>query len=761
VNLEDGEPKADRVCELARTYGAALVALTIDEDGMAKTAQRKLEVARRIHDIVVKRHGLPPDALIFDPLTFTIGSGDEASRDAGVQTLEAIALIKRELPGVRTLLGLSNISFGLQAYARQVLNSVYLDEALKRGLDGAILNAAKIIPVHTLSAEEVEATLDLIYDRRRPATTDANGNEVSAYDPLFAFIERFAGRAGVAVEAADNEATVGIEDKLIQRIVRGKKVGIEPLLDEALGTYQPLQIINQILLEGMKVVGELFGAGKMQLPFVLQSAETMKAAVAHLEPKMERIAGADKGVMVLATVRGDVHDIGKNLVDIILTNNGYKVFNLGIKQPIETILEAAETHKADAIGLSGLLVKSTVVMKESLELMAQRGFTIPVVCGGAALNRAYVDGPLQDSYTTGEVYYGADAFSGLRLMDELTGQVASEARTLTGPGRKRFKKRVRTSTELAAEAEAQAAASAAGGASSGSVEAAREARHDELLRQYAKSDVNAAPPVKAPFFGAKVVQGAQLKLDELFPYINKRVLFRGQWQYRRGRRSESDYRSFIAQEVEPKFRTWCQRAIERAWLKPALVYGYFPCYSDRNDLVILQPDGETEAARVSFPRQPPALGSGRRLCIADFFRPAPERDVIALQVVTMGSVATEVANELFAQNKYDDYLHFHGLAVETAEALAEFWHRRVRQELGISGRDASTVDALVAQGYQGSRFSFGYPACPNLEDQRHIFELLKPDRIGLSLSEEWQIVPEQSTSALIVHHPEARYFNVA
>ena len=717
VNLEDGEPKADRICELARQFGAALVALTIDEEGMAKGAERKVAVARRIYDIAVGRHGLPPEALIFDALTFTIGSGDEASRDAGIQTLEGIAGIKRELPGVRTILGLSNISFGLKPFARQVLNSVYLDEAIKKGLDAAILNAAKILPLSKLSQEEIDVTLDLVYDRRK-----------QGYDPLFAFLERFAGAKSAANGAADDEAGLPVEERLKKRIIDGKKLGIEKPLDEALQKYKPLEIINTILLDGMKVVGDLFGSGRMQLPFVLQSAETMKAAVAFLEPFMEKTQGAEKGVIVLATVKGDVHDIGKNLVDIILSNNGYRVKNLGIKQPIDTILDSAEKEKADVVGMSGLLVKSTVVMKESLEVMSQRGFTIPVICGGAALNRAYVEGALSDAYPTGEVYYGLDAFTGLHLMDELCGH--RKERVLTGPGRKKHRKKpVEDPTAVA--------------------------RHAEALARYVPSDVKPAPHIpKPPFWGSRVVPDAELRLEEIFPFINKRVLYRGQWQYRRGRRGEAEYRKMLAEEVEPKFRTWCQRAIDRKWLSPQVVYGYFPCRADKNDIVVLRPDGETELLRMAFPRQP----EGRHLCIADFF--SPERDVLAVQIVTMGRVASEAAQKLFEENKYDDYLHFHGLAVEAAEALAEFMHRRVRHELGIHARDAKNIEALLGQGYQGSRYSFGYPACPKLEDQQHVFALLDPSRIGIELTEEWQLVPEQSTSAIVCHHPEARYFNV-
>jgi 5-methyltetrahydrofolate--homocysteine methyltransferase len=488
----------------------------------------------------------------------------------------------------------------------------------------------------------------------------------------------------------------------------------------------------------MKTVGDLFGSGQMQLPFVLQSAETMKAAVAYLEPFMERVEGSEKGVIVLATVKGDVHDIGKNLVDIILANNGYRVLNLGIKQPIDAILEAAEQNKADVIGMSGLLVKSTVVMKENLELMASRGLSIPTMCGGAALTRSYVEGQLAAAYRTGEVYYGLDAFTGLRLMDELCGHVKPEERTLTGPGRKRHAAQAAHKALLRAEKEELALAAA---------------------NAYAPADVQPAETVPTPpFWGTRVLESKDLNLREIFGYINRRVLFRGQWQYRRGRRSEEEYRHFVSETVEPKFYRWCERAIERRYLRPRAIYGYYPCYSEQNDLVVLHPLGSKNAfsvaERFSFPRQP----QGRRLCLSDFFRSKElaEKegfDVLGMSLVTMGDRPSQVGAELFAQSRYDDYLHFHGLAVEATEALAELIHKRVRHELGLGAHDAPLVE-------QRSRYSFGYPACPRLEDHVPLFRLLQPERIAVSLSEEFQIVPEQSTSALISHHPEARYFSI-
>lgn len=720
INLEDGEEKFDRICELAVKFGAALIALTIDEEGMAKTAQRKLEVAQRIHRLCTERHGIPGDALIFDPLTFTIGSGDEDSRRAGIETLEGLRLIKREIPLARTILGLSNVSFGLKPYPRQILNSVFLSEAIKSGLDACIVNAKKILPLHKIPEEALGLTLDLIYDRRR-----------EGYDPLFKFIEMLQGAKAASEDSSVDQGP--IEQVLKRRIIDGRKPGIEPLLDRALERYSPLEIINTVLLDGMKTVGDLFGSGEMQLPFVLQSAETMKRAVAYLQPFMDKLGGPAKGCMVIATVKGDVHDIGKNLVDIILSNNGYRVVNLGIKQPLENILAAVEEHKPEAIGMSGLLVKSTYVMKENLEEMSRRGVSVPVICGGAALNRAYVEVDLRQSYTTGQVFYGADAFTGLQIMDELTGQTAEKKLT----------------AEVAPERERR-----------GEMRAERESRVAEKAREYADSGTSTLADVPSPpFWGCRHVMGDQIPLPELFPFINKKALYANQWMYRRGKRSTAEYREFLKETVDPLFSSWCQRAQERGWLQPKVAYGYFPCQSEQNDLIIYDPeDFSREKCRISFPRQI----ADKRRCIADYFLPRASKriDVVGFHVVTIGALASEKCHELFKSDQYTDYLHFYGLSVETAEALAEFWHRRIRAELGIGAHDGPTMESLFRQTYQGERYSFGYPACPNLEDQRFIFELLHPEKIGVSLSSEFQLVPEQSTSAIIVHHPEACYYSI-
>ena len=731
--------------------------MTIDEDktaSMAKTVERKVEIALRLYDLITKRHGLPGSGILFDLLTFPITQGDEDTRKLGLWTLEGIAEVKKRLPDVGFILGLSNVSFGIKPHARQVLNSVYLDEAIQRGLTSAILNAAKIKPVNQIPELEVKLSRDLIYDRRVIA---ADG-EVT-YDPLFVFVDHFTKNTAAVAQTADAELALGIEDRLKKRIVDGKKVGVEKHLDEARQKYTPIEIINTILLEGMKTVGELFGSGKMQLPFVLQSAECMKACVRHLEQFMDRVEGTQKGTMVLATVKGDVHDIGKNLVDIILTNNGYKVHNLGIKKPIEEILAAAEQHKPDAIGMSGLLVKSTVVMKENLEYMATRGIATTVVLGGAALNRAYVEVDLRNTYQAGvrshdqaPVYYAADAFDGLQLMDEICKQIPPEKFKLTN--RKARTKTVKTAHEILQEKLAVGTA-------------------------YVDSKTPAAPRIpKPPFWGRKVVPTSELDLGTVTRYINTNALFRGQWGFRQGQElTQAQWQELVDREAVPVLKRWVETASREKLLQPSVVYGYFPCASDKNDLIVFDEVTGKERARFNLPRQ--MEPDSRHLCISDFFRPISgkaigdeqsyipaaawangARDLIALHCVTVGKVASEHCKKLFAADNYQEYLYFYGLSVESAEALAEYWHKRERQQLDIAQDDALELKDLFTQGYQGSRYSFGYPACPRLEDQRLLQDLLKWEEIGIHLSEEFQLDPEQSTSAIVVHHPGAKYFNL-
>ncbi len=717
INLEEGTGEDTRLMRnlrLAKRFGAAVIALAIEEKGQATTADWKIAVCKRLRDLCLE-HGLESHDIIFDTLVFPISTGLEDARRAGLETLEAVERVKTELPGCFTSLGISNVSFGLNPAGRQVLNSVFLNLAVARGLDAAIVSPAKILPTSRIPEEQREAALDLIYDRRSEGV-----------DPLQVFIKLFEGVSATGGSAREDLATLPLEERLKRRIVDGERNGLEADLDEALTKYEALAIVNEYLLEGMKVVGELFASGEMQLPFVLQSAETMKRSVAYLEPHMERLGDGSKGKIVLATVKGDVHDIGKNLVDIILSNNGYSVFNIGIKQPIQSIIEAAERERVDAIGLSGLLVKSTLVMREDLEELNRRTlWHYPVLLGGAALTRSYVEKDLRDIYK-GRVFYGRDAFEGLRTMEAIMAD-----------------KRGETPLEIDTSPKPRVVR-----------RAAVPVGEDLPARSSVATNV---PVPAAPFFGSRVVKG--LAVPEIARYLNKVALYRGQWQYRRTKeQSPEQYQAFLDETVEPIFRSWLDRCIAEQILVPAVVYGYFPAQSEDDDLIVYRDDGTTEWVRFTFPRQP----RDRRMCIADFFRPksSGEFDVVAFHLVTMGHGVSEVARQLFESNQYTDYLYLHGLSVEMAEALAELWHRRVREELGIAGDDAPTPEGLFKQGYRGSRYSFGYPACPNLEDQRQIFELLRPERIGVALSEEFQLQPEQSTSAILVHHPEARYFSV-
>ncbi len=725
INFEDGEEAATKRLQLARRFGAAVIALTIDETGMAKEAEHKLAIARRLYDFACNRYGLPPADLLFDPLTFTICTGNEDDRRLGLNTLDAIGQIAEAMPECQIILGLSNISFGLNPPARQILNSVFLDHALRRGLTGAIVHFSRIVPLHRIPPEEARIAEDLIFDCRR-----------EGYDPLQAFIALFENRT--AEKAEKKSRPEKLEDRLAQRIVDGDRQGLEADLDLAMESWKPLDIINEILLSGMKTVGELFGAGKMQLPFVLQSAETMKTAVRFLEPHMERVAGQEKGTVVLATVRGDVHDIGKNLVDIILTNNGYRVVNLGIKQPIGAILEAAATYRADAVGMSGLLVKSTVVMRENLEEMSRQGLDLPVMLGGAALTRRYVEEDCVKAYAAGRVAYARDAFDGLALMDKIvTGDFDAHLAAIHAKSEGRATK---PSRKLGRAADARPL---------------RPLDLDEIRLRRAELTRNVPVPLP-PFWGARAI--TRLSPKAVVPYLNERMLYQFQWGYRKDGKSLAEYREWAKDELRPVLARMLEIAIREEILAPQAAYGYWPCAAEGDDVILFADDQRREIARFSFPRQNKAGG----LCIADFFRDvdAGERDVVGLQVVTMGRRASEAAREWFAENRYQDYLYLHGLSVEMAEALAEYLHRRIRGELGFAAEEARDTEAMLSQGYRGSRYSFGYPACPNLADQRQLLELLRAQEIGITLSEEDQLDPEQSTSAIVVHHPQAKYFTV-
>jgi 5-methyltetrahydrofolate--homocysteine methyltransferase len=751
MNLEDGEDRVAEICALAKRYGAAVVAGTIDEDkeqAMARTAERKLAIARRIRDLAVNKFGLRDEDLMFDPLVLPISTGIEEDRRNALETIEGTRRISRELPDCHTVVGLSNVSFGLKPAARIVLNSVFLHELREAGLTGAIVHASKLLPRNRIPDDQWNAALDLIYDRRR-----------DGFDPLTHFVSLFAEgtETGTQPVPVDPWAGLSIEEMLKKHIIDGEKRDLARHLDEALASGIPaLDIINNILLDGMKTVGELFGRGEMQLPFVLQSAETMKAAVAHLEPHMPKVgAGTSKGKIVLATVKGDVHDIGKNLVDIILTNNGYTVFNLGIKQPINDIIEAQHRHHADAIGMSGLLVKSVAVMKENLEELNAKGMTVPVLLGGAALTRDYAEETLASLYK-GPLLYCRDAFDGLKVMDHIH---MGKRPVLYGEQVERARKR-RQLRESAVKPTDTAAADV-------------------------KPVVKDNPVPIPPFWGRRVVRDIPLK--NLFPFINTNALFRGQWGFKKGKLTDEQFEQSMKETAEPVFRELQQRAISEGFLEPKVVYGYFPVQSAGDDLIVYHVeefqhpircdcgadhapvvgvrDGKLvphrtprEWLRFSFPRQQ----GRRRLCISDFFRSCEsgQFDVLGVQLVTVGDRATELAEQLRKDNRYQDYLYLHGFGVESAEALAELWHKRMRQELGFGSEDDPDVQRLFQQHYRGSRYSFGYPACPNLEDRTKILELLKPDEIGVTLSESFMLVPEQTTDAIVVHHPQAKYFDV-
>ena len=737
TNYEDGVPRFLKVIDLAKRYGASVVVGTIDEDGMARTAEGKVKIAKRAYDQATKEAGLPASDIFFDPLALPISTGIEEDRRNALQTIQAIKQIKAELPGAFTILGVSNISFGLNPASRVVLNSVFLHDAVEAGLDSAIVNASKIEPLNRIGEQELKVARELIYDQRRFE------GDVCVYDPLTEFTKLFEGVKSKTTKKASKGETV--EERLKNHIIDGEKIGLEDELRLGLEKHSALDIINNILLDGMKVVGDLFGSGQMQLPFVLQSAEAMKAAVRFLEPFMEKKGGATaKGTMVLATVKGDVHDIGKNLVDIILTNNGYKVLNLGIKQTIESILQAYDEHGADAIGMSGLLVKSTLIMKENLELMNERGIKVPVVLGGAALTRRYVEEDLKSLYH-GQLFYARDAFAGLHTMDQLmSGNGQGDAET----GRHADAATLEAGDDPEDLIGEEAKLGIRKPARPRGMRATGNTTH--TVRSQVEPDVPIPTP---PFYGSRVVD--DIKLDDVFAFMNETALFKGQWQFKQGRTPIDEYQKLVQSKVRPIYEELKERSKREELLVPKVVYGYFRCQSDGNDLVVYDEDKEV---RFTFPRQP----AGKHLCLADYFasKESGKMDVVAFHLVTVGRRASEYSHQLFKSDNYSDYLYFHGLSVESAEALAELWHKRIREELGIAGADSPDLSRIFHQEYQGSRYSFGYPACPDLEDQAKLFTLLDPARIGVELSEEFQLEPEQSTSAIIVHHRQAKYFSI-
>jgi 5-methyltetrahydrofolate--homocysteine methyltransferase len=726
VNYEDGDGPTSRfarIMPLVTEHGAAVIALTIDEDGQARDAQWKLKVARRLINDLTGNWGMRVDDILIDCLTFPIATGQEETRRDGIETLNAIKALKEEFPNVQTTLGVSNVSFGLNPAARIVLNSVFLAEAVKNGLDSAIVHPSKITPINRIPAEQLKVALDLVYDRRE---SDASGDVI--YDPLTKFLQLFENIEVTTTKEsrAAELAALPLNERLQRRIIDGEKVGLSEDLQSALDLKIPaLEIINEYLLSGMKTVGELFGKGEMQLPFVLQSAEVMKTAVAYLEPFIEKTDDQGRGKILLATVKGDVHDIGKNLVDIILSNNGYETVNIGIKQTVNQIIDAATENNVDVIGMSGLLVKSTVIMKENLQELDSRGLgkKWPVVLGGAALTRSFVEQDLSEQFS-GTVRYAKDAFEGLKLMDTLMGIKRGVAGAELPPLKPR-----RT---------------------------AKRSGDDVKVIDTNRSDVasdNLIP--KAPFYGSRVVKG--IALADYVHMLDERALFLGQWGLK-----GKDFEEMAQTQGRPQLRSLLNDVQSNGWLNAAVVYGYFPCYSEGNDLVVVHHEGDLkgkERVRFNFPRQ----SRDRRLCLADFFRgkDSSELDVVSFQFVTMGQSISDAISKLFNANLYREYLELHGLSVQLTESLTEHWHARTREELGINALDSKDLKEIFDQGYQGSRYSFGYPACPDLEQQQQICELLDPDRIGVSLSEEFQLHPEQSTSSIVLHHPEAKYFNAS
>lgn len=740
TNYEDGEPRFVKVLELAKEYGAGVVIGTIDEEGMARTAAKKVEIARRAYQQATQAYGIPPREIFFDTLALPISTGIAEDRRNAAETIAAIAQIKAEMPEVHVVLGVSNVSFGLSPAARVVLNSVFLAEAVKAGMDTAIVHASKILPLNRIDPRALEVAQQLIYDQRQFE------GDICTYDPLGEFTKLFEGVSSQKTKVADQD--LPIEERLKQHIIDGDRQGLEASLELARSLYAPLDIINNFLLEGMKVVGELFGSGQMQLPFVLQSAETMKSAVAYLEQFMEKVEGSHKGTVVIATVKGDVHDIGKNLVDIILSNNGYKVVNIGIKQSVENIIEAYEQHQADCIAMSGLLVKSTAFMQENLAEFNRRGIQVPVILGGAALTPKFVHEDCQNTYH-GKVIYGRDAFSDLNFMDaympaKLAGNWDNRQGFLNGNGElnSQFTVAPIASEPVVVEVE--------------NAETSRELVIDTRRSEAIAVDIDR--PV-APFWGTEILTPDQIPYKELFYYLDLQALIAGQWQFRKPKeQSRAEYDSFLAAKVYPMLEEWQTRIVAENLLEPTLVYGYFPVQAEGNDLLIYDSEhGGQVIGRFRFPRQ----RSLNRYCIADFFAPVSSGvvDLLPMQAVTVGEVATTYAQSLFKDNRYSDYLYFHGMAVQMAEAMAEWCHARIRKQLGYGSQEPDNIRDILAQRYPGARYSFGYPACPNIQDQYVLLDLLGAKRINLFMDESEQLYPEQSTTALVTYHPAAKYFS--
>ncbi|SFV74536.1 5-methyltetrahydrofolate--homocysteine methyltransferase [hydrothermal vent metagenome] len=707
VNLEDGEEKFDQVCALAKKFGASLVCLTIDEEGMAKTVEKKLAVADRIIELATKRHNIKKEDLVFDVLTFTLGSGDEEYLDAGINTIEAIRQLRQKHPEVGAILGLSNISFGLDKDARPYLNSMFLHHCVEAGLTSVIINVKHIIPINKISQEEQEVCNNLIFNK----TPDA----------LFEFIEYFSTKEKVDTQTEDDEyQKMSDEEKIAKLLMDGDKERMIPLVEEVRHKIAPEKIVNEILIDAMKVIGDLFGSGQMQLPFVLQSAETMKKTVDYLNPYLPKVEKTVDTTLVLGTVKGDVHDVGKNLVDIILSNNGYKVQNLGIKVEIEDFIKTLDEGHVSALGMSGLLVKSTQVMKENLEILQEKGIKIPILLGGAALTRKFIDEFCRPLYD-GPIFYCKDAFDGVTAMSRIE---AGNFDTDLHPKEK----------------------------------------EDIVIKEKKKYTIPPLSEIKMPsrdikipnppFWGRRELKLAKHQREMAFDWINHKLLFKSRWGYSSKGLSKEAYQKQLDEVVWPAYEKLKKRFLDENLFEPTILYGYWKCRSDDTNLNILDDDGNI-IQTFHFPRQtkPPFRA------ISDFFH-SDKDDVVALTCVSAGPKISEVEKAIYEAGNYTEYYQFHGLGVELAEALAEIAHKQIRLDLNISENEGSKLSDVQMNRYQGTRYSFGYAACPDLELNRPLFDLLKPEEFGITLSETFQIHPEQSTSAIVVYHPEASYFNI-
>ena len=742
TNYEDGDDRFNQVLKLALDYGAGIVIGTIDEEGMARTSQKKYDIAKRAL-IKTRSSGLADYEIFFDPLALPISTGIEEDRLNAKATIEAISKIRKSFPDIHIILGISNISFGLSPLSRINLNSIFLDECIKAGLDSAIIAPNKILPLSKISAETKKLCLDLIYDRRNFE------NEICIYDPLVELTKAF---QDITIsdfkKASTSNKNLTLEEKLKNHIVDGEKIGLEEQLNNALKKYKPLEIINTYLLDGMKVVGELFGSGQMQLPFVLQSAETMKFAVSVLEPHMETVdEKISNGKLLIATVKGDVHDIGKNLVDIILSNNGFDVINLGIKQDVSAIIDAQKKHKADCIAMSGLLVKSTAFMKDNLEAFNNAEINVPVILGGAALTPKFVNEDCSQIYK-GKILYGKDAFTDLQFMNDYM----DSKKKGNWSNENGF-----TNTD---DIQIKLASPRSSAKDKNLNKNFEKTKSIQLIENFNRSNfVEEEEPIKAPFLGTRVLQDIEIDFDKLIFYLDKKALFSGQWQIKKNKgQSVEEYNNYLDSYANPLLEKWINIILDKGLISPKAVYGYFRCGRNDNSIYLFDNVSNKRISEFNFPRQK----SGNNLCIADFYCDLKNNDpvdIFPMQAVTMGEIASEYSQELFKADKYSDYLIFHGLTVQLAEALAEYVHSIVRIECGFKSYEPNNNREILAQKYRGARYSFGYPACPKVSDSNIQLSLLDTKRINLTMDESEQLHPEQSTTAIISLHSKAKYFS--